>query len=457
VSTTSTSPFPSDFVWGAATASYQIEGAVDADGRGESVWDRFAATPGKVRNGDTGAVACDFYHRYREDVALMRELGLDAFRFSIAWPRVLPDGRGRVNERGLDFYDRLVDELLAAGIAPCATLFHWDTPQVLEDAGGWPARATVDAYVEYVEAVAKRLGDRVERWITHNEPWVVSWAGYGWGRHAPGRESERDALATSHHLLLSHGLAVDVLRRESPRAQVGITLNLDHVYAATEASADTAAARFTDGFNNRWFLDPIFRGSYPDDMLEAFGADAPAVEDGDLRAISTPIDFLGINNYTRSVVRASPGSDGGGRPVHVRNPNAQYTDMDWEIAPHAFHDLLVRVHRDYGPPAIYVTENGAAFGDVRDHDGKIRDTERQEYVAAHLDAVARAIAQGVPVAGYFVWSLLDNFEWAWGYWKRFGLVYVDYPTLERIPKDSFGWYRDFIAAQRASAERVATG
>jgi beta-glucosidase len=454
VSTTSASPFPSDFVWGAATASYQIEGAVDVDGRGESVWDRFSRTPGKVRNGDTGDVACDFYHRYREDVGLMRELGLDAFRFSIAWPRVLPEGRGRVNERGLDFYDRLVDELLAAGIVPYATLFHWDTPQALEDAGGWPARATVDAYVEYAEAVARRLGDRVERWITHNEPWVVAWPGHGWGRHAPGRESERAALATAHHLLLSHGLAVDVLRRESPRAQVGITLNLDHVYAATEDPADAAAARFTDGFNNRWFLDPIFRGSYPDDMLEAFGADAPAVEDGDLRAISAPIDLLGINNYTRSVVRAAPD---GGRPVHVRNPNAQYTDMDWEIAPHAFHDLLVRVHRDYGPRAIYVTENGAAFGDVRDHDGKIRDTERQEYVAAHLDAVARAIAQGVPMRGYFVWSLLDNFEWAWGYWKRFGLVYVDYPTLERIPKESFGWYRDFIAAHRASAERVATG
>src|SRR3954468_11982111 len=287
-----TRAFPPDFVWGAATASYQIEGATNEDGRSESVWDRFAATPGKVRNGDSGAIACDFYHRYRDDIALMRELGLEAFRFSIAWPRVIPSGRGTVNERGLDFYDRLVDELLGNGIAPYVTLFHWDTPQVLEDAGGWPLRDTVDAFTEYVEAVAGRLGDRVSHWITHNEPWVVSWVGHGWGHHAPGRESDADALATAHHLLLSHGRAVEILRRNSPSSEIGITLNLDNPYAASESPEDRAAARWVDGLHNRWFLDPIFRGSYPEDMVEAWAAIMPEVHDDDLRTIAAPIDFL---------------------------------------------------------------------------------------------------------------------------------------------------------------------
>src|SRR3954470_9848632 len=277
--------FPPDFVWGTATASYQIEGAANEDGRGESVWDRFAATPGKVRNGDDGAIACDFYHRYHDDLALMRELGIDAFRFSIAWPRVLPAGRGEVHAKGLDFYDRLVDELLATGITPYVTLFHWDTPQPLEDEGGWPARGIVDAFEEYVTAVADRLGDRVKHWITHNEPWVVSWVGHGWGHHAPGRTSDADALATAHHLLLSHGRAVEILRELSPQSLVGITLNLDHPYAATEDPRDVAAARWIDGLHNRWFLDPIFRGSYPADMAAEWASLLPAIEDGDHRTI----------------------------------------------------------------------------------------------------------------------------------------------------------------------------
>ena len=439
---TDTSSFPSDFVWGAATASYQIEGAAHEQGRGESVWDRFCATPGKVRNGDSGTVACDFYHRYRDDISLMRELGLDAFRFSIAWPRVLPEGRGAVNDAGLDFYDRLVDELLAQDIEPFATLFHWDTPQALEDTGGWTARATAEAFVEYVDAVVGRLGDRVRHWITHNEPWVHAWIGHSWGEHAPGRTSEVDAVAAAHHLLLSHGWAVEAIRRAVPDAQVGITLNLAHAYPASDAPEDEAAAWRVDGEGNRWFLDPLFRGAYPADLLERQEVVAPFLRDGDLEAIAAPLDFLGVNNYFRFVVSA--GADG---PRIRHDPEAQHTDMGWEVYPDGLHSLLVRVARDYEPAAIYVTENGAAFGDVRVHDGRVHDPERTAYLESYIAAVSRAIADGAPVKGYFVWSFLDNFEWAYGYSKRFGIVYVDYPTLERVPKDSFYWYRDWISSR----------
>jgi beta-glucosidase len=439
-------PLPSDFVWGAATASYQIEGATNEDGRGESVWDRFCATPGKVRNGDSGAIACDFYHRYSTDIALMRELGIDAFRFSIAWPRIIPTGRGKINEAGLDFYDRLIDELLGNGIAPYVTLFHWDTPQAIEDEGGWPVRSTVDAFEAYVEAVAGRLGDRVTHWITHNEPWVVSWVGHGWGHHAPGGQSEADALATAHHLLLSHGRAVAILRDVSPASEIGITLNLDNPYAAGDSPADIAATQWVDGLHNRWFLDPLFRGAYPEDMLAAWAEIMPRVADGDLETISTPIDFLGVNNYTSPLVAAD---ENGGHSQIVRRNDVDRTDMGWEVVPEGLHDLLVRLHRDYEPKAIYVTENGAAFPDVRSHDGSVHDPERQSYLEAYVAAASRAVAEGVPLRGYFAWSLLDNFEWAWGYWKRFGLIYIDYATLERVPKGSFYWYRDFIAAERA--------
>ena len=437
------STFPSDFVWGAATASFQIEGAAREDGRGESVWDRFCATPGKVRGGDTGDVACDFYHRYRDDVRLMKQLGLDAFRFSIAWPRILPTGRGAVNEAGLDFYDRLVDELLANEITPFATLFHWDSPQALEDGGGWSERSTAEAFVEYVEAVANRLGDRVQHWITHNEPWVYAWVGHAWGEHAPGRRSEADAVAVAHHLLLSHGWAVEAIRGASPEARVGITLNLAQIYPATEAPEDEAAAYRRDGEDNRWFLDPIFRGSYPVDLLDRNELVAPHVRGGDLEAISAPLDFLGVNNYSRFIVAA--GTNG---PRLVGNPDAQHTDMGWEVYPDGLHDVLVRVARDYEVPAIYVTENGAAFPDVRVHDGAVHDVERTAYLESYIGAVSRAVADGAPVKGYFVWSLLDNFEWAFGYSKRFGLVYIDFPTLERVPKDSFYWYRDLLGSRR---------
>jgi beta-glucosidase len=423
-----------ELVWGAATSAYQIEGAVRADGRGESIWDRFCATPGKVRAGDTGETACDFYRRYPEDVALMRELGLDAFRFSIAWPRVVPEGRGRVNDAGLDFYDRLVDTLLQAGIEPLPTLYHWDLPQPLEDAGGWPARATVEAFADYVAVVAGRLGDRVGRWLTINEPWVASQLGYGWGMHAPGRTSPDDALAAAHHLLLAHGRAVEVLRATAPQAEVGIALDLVYVQPATRSEEDVAAAEREDARRNRWYLDAVFRGTYPEESL-------PPLEDGDLETISAPTDFLGLNYYARQLHGA------GGL---VLDPASPFTASGWEVYPDGLYELLVRVHDEYAPEAIVVTENGAWFADVRGHDGSVRDPERQAYLEAHTAAALRAREAGVPVAGYFVWSLLDNFEWALGYQPRFGLVYVDYPTLERVPKQSFEWYRGLVAARHAT-------
>ena len=436
------SGFPPDFLWGAATAAYQIEGAVQEAGRSESVWDRFAATPGKVRGGDTGGIACDFYHRYPADIALMRELGLGAFRFSIAWPRVFPRGRGPLNQTGLDFYDRLVDELLAAEIEPFPTLFHWDTPQVLEDAGGWPVRATAEVFVEYAEAVVARLGDRVRYWTTHNEPGVHSSHGYGFGVHAPGRKDQGDAVAAAHHLLLSHGWAVDAIRRLVPAARVGLAVDLAQPYPASDSPEDVAAARQVDGECNRWFLDPVFRAAYPDDQQERLALAERVIRDGDLATIAAPIDFLGVNSYRRHVVAAGHGGP------RILRPAGPYTTMGWEVYPDGLHRLLVRLADDYAPAAIYVLENGAAFGDVRGHDGEVHDLERTAYIHDHIAAVRRAIADGAPVKGYFVWSLLDNFEWGYGCSQRFGLVYVDYATLERTPKDSFYWYRDWIAAAR---------
>jgi beta-glucosidase len=438
--------FPPGFVWGAATAAYQTEGAATEDGRGESIWDRFTTLPGRIANGDTGRVACDSYHRYAEDVRLMWDLGLNAYRFSVAWPRVLPEGRGTVNAAGLDFYDRLVDELLAAGIEPFVTLYHWDLPQALEDRGGWPARETVDAFADYVEVVVARLGDRVSRWITQNEPWVISWLGYGRGEHAPGRRSDRDALAAAHHVLLSHGRAVEVIRRDRPAAQVGITIDVIPIHPLTPSDADLAAMIEEDGFRNRWILDPVLRGSYPEDTTRRFERILPTVVDGDMETISAPLDFLGVNYYRRHVVEAGPT----GGPVVVDVPGGEHTAVGWEVYPDGLYELLLRMHEEYAPPPLFITENGAAFGDVR-RNGTVDDPERTSYLDRHLDAVARAIRDGVRVDGYFVWSLLDNFEWARGYAPRFGLVYVDYGTLERVPKQSYHWYRDFIAAQRTGA------
>jgi beta-glucosidase len=441
-----THTFPPGFVWGAAASAYQTEGAVHADGRGESIWDRFAARPGAVHGGDDGMVACDFYSRYALDVALMRQLGIDAFRFSVAWPRILPEGHGRLNAAGLDFYDRLVDALLGSGIEPYVNLYHWDLPQTLEDEGGWPLRDTAYSFAEYAHVVAAHLGDRVRTWITHNEPYCASWLGYGLGVHAPGRRNVREALAASHHLLLSHGLAADAIRAAAPAASVGIVLDSWPAHAATGDPADAEAAWAADGVRNRWFFDAVLRGQYPEDVLERFGDEIPRIEDGDMKTIARPLDFLGVNNYSRTLVRAGGGPEG----QIVRAPEAPLTASGWEIYPPGIREVLSRVHRDYDPPPLYVTENGAAFDDVRTHDGRIHDSDRIAYLDAYLGQVAAAIEDGVDVRGYFVWSLLDNFEWAEGYSKRFGLVYVDFPTLERIPKDSFAWFRRLIANARRS-------
>jgi beta-glucosidase len=438
--------FPKDFVWGVSSAAYQFEGAASEDGRGESIWDRFCATPGKVRNGESGAVACDFYHRYREDIGLLSELGVDAFRFSVSWPRILPSGRGEVNDAGFGFYDRLVDALLEAGIRPLIALYHWDLPQALEDEGGWTNRATVDAFADYSRVVAEHFGERVPLWVTQVEPWVSAWLGYGLGVHAPGRRSEADAVTASHHLLLSHGRAVEVLRGVAPRAEVGIALNLNHHWAATDRDEDHEALRWWDGTASRWYLGPLFLGEYPVDIVHEWEHLMPAVHDGDLACIAAPIDFLGVNYYSGSAIGAGVGE----RARQVPQAGAARTDMDWEVHPDGLRQVLARVNRDYSPKAVYITENGAAFPDVVDHEARVLDPERQHYLESHLDAAARAVLEGVPLKGYFVWALMDNFEWSWGYWKRFGLVHVDYPTQERTPKASFAWYRDFIAAQHRS-------
>ncbi len=445
--------FPDGFTWGVATSAYQIEGAVAEGGRGPSIWDTFAHTPGATHNGDTGDVATDHYHRYREDVALMAELGVTAYRFSIAWPRVIPDGDGDVNSAGLGFYDRLVDELLAHGIQPWPTLYHWDLPQALQDRGGWQERATVDAFTRYADAVGAALGDRVAHWITHNEPWVASFIGHLEGTHAPGIRDWRATLAAAHHLLLSHSRAVPVLRSRSPGAQVGISLDCRPASPAGGDPADEAARRHFDGTRNRWFLDPVFGRGYPDDMVAAYrdrgridGASPAFVRPGDLDEIGAPIDFLGINYYTS--LRLAPGQDEtedtGVAPGP--NPPAGFTEMGWAITPPALTAYLLRLTREYGPQRIVITENGASYSDGPGPGRRVRDERRIAYLDAHLGAVAAAIDEGAPVGGYFLWSLLDNFEWAHGYSQRFGLVWVDFDSGERIPKDSFSWYRDVIAA-----------
>lgn len=429
--------FPDAFRWGVATAAYQIEGASQADGRGESIWDRFSHTPGKTLNGDTGDVACDHYQRWPTDINIMQELGVNAYRFSIAWPRILPNGRGEVNEAGLAFYDRLVDGLLEAGMEPWVTLYHWDLPQALEDSGGWANRDTIEAFAEYTDIVTRRLGDRVKRWITINEPWVVSTLGYHWGILAPGRQDLKESLAVAHSLLLAHGDAVEVIRRNVEGAEVGITLNLASVYPDTESDDDHLVARRVDGSMNRWFLDPVFHGSYPSDMLTLYGNALPEIRDGDFERIARSTDFLGINSYSPLYVRNDPEARGG---IGMADREGEHTAVGWLVEPKAFEELLVRVYDDYRPPAIYVTENGAAFDDHRPIDGRVRDPRRTAYIHDHILAARRAMDEDVPLGGYFVWSLLDNFEWAHGYSVRFGITYVEYSTQERTIKDSGRWY-----------------
>ncbi len=435
--------FPTDFLWGTATASYQIEGAWKDDGKGESIWDRFSHTPGKVRDGDTGDVACDHYHRWRDDIALMADLGLQAYRFSIAWPRIYPAGAGKLNPAGLDFYSRLVDELLAAGIRPFATLYHWDLPQALQDRGGWPARSTASAYVEYAEAVVRRLGDRVHDWMTFNEPWVSAFLGYEYGVHAPGRRNRAEAYAAAHHHLLAHGWAAPVIRRDSPGSQVGMVLNLAPHHPASPSEADARAARLRDAGGNRWFLDPLAGRGYPQELCESLDLSLDFVQPGDMAAITAPIDFVGVNYYFRSIDRseAIPEAKNAPRTLFpVPNP----TTMGWEVYPEGLYELLARLKKEYSFPAYYVTENGAACADQVGPDGRVDDPRRVAYLADHFAQAARAIAEGIPLKGYFVWSLMDNFEWAHGYSQRFGLVYVDYKTLARIPKTSAKWYSSII-------------
>lgn len=444
--------FPPGFLWGAATAAYQIEGAWNEDGKGESIWDRFAHTPGKIRDGSSGDVACDHYHRWRDDVALMKELGLQVYRFSIAWTRILPEGRGCGNQAGLDFYNRLVDALLEHEIIPFVTLYHWDLPQALQEAGGWPARATAEAFVEYADLVSRSLGDRVKHWITHNEPWCAGMLSYQIGEHAPGCQDWGAGLAASHHLLLSHGWAVPVLRRNSPDAEVGITLNFTASIPASSSVADQAAARRFDGYFNRWFLDPLYGRHYPADMAVAYqaagyisGPELPFVQPGDLEAIATPTDFLGVNYYTREVLRDTDATDNAPQTVFPAPP-AERTEMGWEIYPQGLYDLLARLHFEYRPPRLYVTENGVSYSNGPDAMGRVRDERRIAYLRDHFAAAHRAIAAGAPLAGYMVWSLMDNFEWAFGYAQRFGLIWVDYATQQRLPKDSALWYKAVIAA-----------
>ncbi|MFF4893799.1 GH1 family beta-glucosidase [Micromonospora chersina] len=449
--------FPPGFLWGAATAAYQIEGAATEGGRTPSIWDTFSHTEGRTVAGHTGDVACDHYHRMPDDVRLMADLGLKSYRFSVSWPRVQPGGAGAVNSEGMDFYRRLVDELLGHGIEPWLTLYHWDLPQPLEDAGGWPARDTAGRFADYAQLVADALGDRVKYFTTFNEPWCSAFLGYGSGVHAPGRSDGADAVRAGHHLMLGHGLAVQALRAARPEAQLGITVNLYPVTPATDSPEDADAARRIDGLANRFFLDPVLRGAYPADLTADLRkvTDFGHVRDGDLAVISTPLDMVGVNYYSRHVVAApvegvereaywrSPSCWPGSEDVRFVTRGVPVTDMDWEIDAPGLVETLERVHRDYTDLPLYVTENGSAFVDAV-VDGRVDDPDRLAYFDAHLRAAHAAISAGVPLKGYFAWSLMDNFEWAWGYTKRFGMVYVDYDSQVRIPKSSARWYADVI-------------
>jgi beta-glucosidase len=441
---------PAGFAWGVATSAYQIEGAVGEDGRHPSIWDTFSHTPGKVAGNGNGDIACDHYHRWRDDIATMASLGVRAYRFSIAWPRVVPDGSGPVNAAGLAFYDRLVDALLSAGIAPYPTLYHWDLPQVLQDRGGWTARDTASHFAAYAAQVAGALGDRVRWWTTLNEPRCSAWIGHLEGRHAPGLTDITAAVPASYHLLLGHGLAAQALRAEVPAAQVGLVNLLSACEPASGSDLDVAATRRFDGHANRWWLDPVYGRGFPADMLEVYGVDLP-LRAGDLETIATPLDWMGVNYYSPSVIASDP--DG---PVPYARElgatgDAWRTMLDWAVRADGLEQVLVRLTKDYGVRQAYVTENGSAWADIVGHDGQVHDPDRVRYLEEHVAACGRAVRQGVPLAGYFAWSLLDNFEWADGYDPRFGLVYVDYATQRRVIKDSGARYAGIIRSATASA------
>jgi beta-glucosidase len=428
--------FPQHFVWGVATSAFQIEGATRTDGRGPSIWDVFCQQPQAIADGSNGDVACDHYHRWMEDLDLVASLGVNAYRFSISWPRVQPLGEGAWNEAGFDFYDRILTRLQALGIQAHVTLNHWDLPQALQDKGGWEQRETCTHFVRYAREVARRFGDRITSICTHNEPWVMAVLGHEQGVFAPGLKSRARAMQVAHHLLLSHGMALKALREDGTRAEAGIVLNLSPIYPASDAPADAQKARLDDGLNTRWYVDALLLGRYPDDVVEHLGDDVPQVRDGDMALIAQPLDFLGVNYYTRNFASS-------GNPWDVRSTGNQVTDMGWEVYPEGLTELLCRLHRDYAVPKLLVTENGAAFKDVL-RDGQVDDVDRERYLERHIAATLAARELGAPVEGYFAWSLLDNFEWASGYEKRFGLVHVDYATLQRTPKRSARWLSRFL-------------
>ncbi|MGW6485698.1 GH1 family beta-glucosidase [Streptomyces sp. NPDC055056] len=446
--------FPADFLWGVATSAYQIEGATTEDGRTASIWDTFSHTPGATADGDHGDVACDHYHRMPQDVSLISSLGVDAYRFSVSWPRIQPHGRGPANPKGIAFYDRLVDELLTAGVEPWITLYHWDLPQALEDAGGWPERSTAYRFADYAALVHDALHDRVRYWTTLNEPRPAAFCGYCDGTHAPGRRDFAAAVKAAHHLLLGHGLAAQRLRRTAnPPTSLGITLDLRNSKAATSNPHDLDALRQTDALENRIFLDPLLRGSYPEDLAEDLSRrNAPLpILDGDLEIISAPLDVLGVNYYTYATYAADPTGTG----IRQVPSDKRQTEMGWDIAPDGLTSVLTRLTREYPPVPLVITENGAAFDDAVSADGSVPDTDRIEFLHDHLAAVAEAMTQGADVRGYFAWSLMDNFEWGEGYRKRFGIVHVDYGTQTRTLKDSALWYRDLVI--KAKAHRASQG
>jgi len=446
--------FPENFLWGAGTAAYQIEGATYEDGRGASIWDDFATTPGKIYRGHTGDVAADHYHRIEEDAQLMSHLGLGAYRFSIAWPRILPDGRGAVNSAGLDFYDRLVDTLLAKGITPFVTLYHWDLPSALQRTGGWVNRDTAYAFADFADVMAQRLGDRVHSWATLNEPWCSAYLGYGIGVHAPGLIDRQAGVDAAHHLLLAHGLAVPRIRSHIPTTgQVGFTPYFSPAYPADDSPETLRDVAMANDFTAGWFLEPLFHAQYPDKLFENLAVNPPPIQDGDMAIISAPIDFLGLNVYTRGVIRGKQTQPLADQCEYVKPvPGACYTDMGWEVYPHSLRDLLLEIHQKYGDIDLYVTENGAAFQDHWDGGERVNDSRRVEYLRSYIEGCAEAVEQGVPLRGYFVWSLLDNFEWAEGYSKRFGVVYIDYTSQRRIIKDSGYWYASLLAAHRETSQ-----
>jgi beta-glucosidase len=434
--------FPKGFCFGTASASYQIEGAVREDGRAPSIWDTFSHTPGKVKNGDHGDVACDHYHRWPEDLDLMKRLGLDAYRFSVAWPRVIPQGRGAVNVRGLDFYDRLVDGVLERGMSPHVTLYHWDLPQVLQDEGGWARRETAQAMADYARVVAERLGDRVATWATHNEPFCAAFLGHMWGMHAPGLADAATAFTASHHMLLAHGLSVQAVRAALPRARIGIVNNPAPIHPASDRPEDAAAAGRLDALRNRWFHDPVFGKGYPRELVEQLPGFERAVLPGDLDVIAVPIDWLGVNYYNRHVVEYAPGE--GPQEFRFVRTALEHTALGWEVYPDGLRELLVRLHRDWRPKAIMVTENGAAWDDAPGPGDRVEDEQRRRYLEDHLAACRDALREGVPLEGYFVWTLIDNFEWAQGFAPRFGMARMATPGGPRVVKRSGEWYGAFV-------------